>query len=118
MRFLINPTAMADMFVEEGGFVRKEMHTKAELILTKAIRLCPVDTGRLAGSLAETGVIDGHDAEGPVCLIGSPVTYALWVEVGTRHMQAQPYLRPAVYGSVDAAPPLPWETGTASRLVR
>ena len=29
-------------------------------------------------------------------IVGSPVVYASFVELGTSHMRAQPYLRPAI----------------------
>lgn len=53
-------------------------------------QLCPVDTGNLRNSIA-------HEmrSENTVA-VGSNVHYAPFVELGTRKMRAQPYLRPAV----------------------
>lgn len=51
---------------------------------------CPVDTGNLRGSI--THIVD--DSEKAV-YIGTNVEYAPYVELGTRHQAAQPYLRPA-----------------------
>jgi HK97 gp10 family phage protein len=51
--------------------------------------LAPVRTGRLrSGVYAKTS---GWEAQ-----IGAEASYAIFVEFGTRHMQAQPFLRPAV----------------------
>ena len=55
-----------------------------------AKQLCPVDTGNLRNSIT-------HEMRGEnkvaVC---TNVHYAPYVELGTRKMRAQPYLRPAV----------------------
>lgn len=55
-----------------------------------AKRACPVDTGRLRNSITHT-VNGGEKA----AYIGTNVEYARYVELGTRKMAAQPYLRPA-----------------------
>ena len=48
--------------------------------------LCPVDTGRLHGDSV---------------YIGTNVEYAVYVEKGTRKMQAYPYLKPAAQDHAD-----------------
>lgn len=58
-----------------------------------AKRLCPVDTGRLRSSIAHELTTD---ARGLVCFVGTNVEYAIYQELGTRYMAAQPYLRPAL----------------------
>lgn len=55
-----------------------------------AKRRCPVDTGRLRNSITHT--VDGAALE---AYIGTNVEYAPHVELGTRHQDAQPFLRPA-----------------------
>lgn len=55
-----------------------------------AKRKCPVDTGRLRNSITHT--VDSTALE---AFIGTNVEYAPHVELGTRHMDAQPFLRPA-----------------------
>lgn len=55
-----------------------------------AKKKCPVDTGRLRNSI--THMVDGTMLE---VYIGTNVEYAPHVELGTRHMDAQPFLRPA-----------------------
>lgn len=61
-----------------------------------AKKLCPVDTGRLRNSIAHA-VADKEQA----AYIGSNVTYAPNVELGTVHQKAQPYLHPAVARHAD-----------------
>lgn len=58
--------------------------------------LCPVDTGRLRNSITHTQ--EGDDTE----LIGTPVEYAAYVEMGTsRHPTPQPFIRPAAEDHAD-----------------
>lgn len=79
--------------------VEKELHKSLLVALEKcgllaegyAKKLCPVDTGRLRNSIAHA-VADKEQAT----YIGSNVTYAPNVELGTVHQKAQPYLHPAV----------------------
>jgi HK97 gp10 family phage protein len=54
-----------------------------------AKQLAPVRTGHLRSSIYAK--ISEWVAE-----VGAEATYALFVELGTRHMQAQPYLYPAI----------------------
>lgn len=55
-----------------------------------AKRACPVDTGNLRNSIAHA-VESAEDA----VYVGTNVEYAPYVELGTRRMAAQPFLRPA-----------------------
>lgn len=55
-----------------------------------AKKLCPVDTGRLRNSITHA-VSSSENA----VYVGSNVEYAPHVELGTRHQDAQPFLRPA-----------------------
>lgn len=52
--------------------------------------VCPVDTGRLRDSLE-------HEVNGDTLRVGTNVEYAVYVEEGTRYMEAEPYLRPALF---------------------
>ena len=56
-----------------------------------AKKLCPVDTGNLRNSITH----DLDDGE-PAACIGTNVEYAPYVCLGTIHMKAQPFLKPAV----------------------
>lgn len=56
-----------------------------------AKKLAPVDTGNLRNSITHQ-VDDGEHA----AYIGTNVEYAPYQELGTIHMAAQPFLKPAV----------------------
>ena len=56
-----------------------------------AKKLAPVDTGNLRNSITHT-----VDEEEPAAYIGTDVEYAPYVCLGTIHMNAQPFLKPAV----------------------
>jgi len=65
-----------------------DKHTDATVDLMK--QLSPVDTGFMRGSIEKVVL-------GPLTLgirIGAP--YAVFVELGTIHMEAQPFISPAV----------------------
>ena len=62
-------------------------------VQNQARRFCPVDTGRLRSSIQHQM---GEDAQGPYVVIGTNVEYAPYVEFGTLHQRARPYLRPAL----------------------
>ena len=55
---------------------------------------CPVDTGRLRNSIT-------HQNDKDTVYIGTNVEYAVYVEMGTRNMKAQPYLGKAIVENVD-----------------
>ena len=65
--------------LEEWGLIAEAYATVA----------CPVDTGRLRASIS-------HDHDDTTMIVGTNVEYAPYVELGTRNMSAQPYLRPAI----------------------
>ena len=56
-----------------------------------AKKLAPVDTGNLRNSITHD-----VDEDEPAAYIGSNVEYASYVCLGTIHMNAQPFLKPAV----------------------
>lgn len=62
---------------------------------SRAKMACPVDTGRLRNSITNA-------VKGDTVYIGTNVEYAVYVEMGTVHTPAQPYLRPAVENHVDS----------------
>lgn len=68
-------------------------------VQNRARELCPVDTGRLRSSIHHK---PGRDQRGPYVDVGTNVDYAAFVEYGTRHQRAQPFLRPAVAEAVAA----------------
>jgi HK97 gp10 family phage protein len=62
-----------------------------EAIALDARRLAPKDTGNLADSIS----VDVHGAD--KVTITDTAEYARYVELGTRYMEPEPYLRPALY---------------------
>jgi HK97 gp10 family phage protein len=76
---------------DSGMLVHVHLHLErwAEDVKALAKQLVPVRTGYLQSSIyAETGEWDAE--------IGAEAAYALFVEFGTRYMQARPYLYPAI----------------------
>ena len=65
----------------------------AASVKEEAMRLVPVKTGYLRSTIYAT-------VQGWVATIGASATYAIFVEMGTRRMAAEPYLWPAVYGAL------------------
>jgi len=61
----------------------------ALVIEGEAKQRCPVDTGMLRGSITSERIPRGAQ-------VGPHTEYAAYVEYGTRHMAAQPYMGPAV----------------------
>ena len=65
----------------------KEKLTKSVLVIEKkAKEVCPRKTTTLARSIT-------HEVKGKVGVVGTNVTYAPHVEMGTSKMAARPYLR-------------------------
>ena len=58
-------------------------------VASVAAGLAPKRTGKLADSIGSVRTADGAS-------ITAHASYALFVELGTRKMRAQPYLRPAL----------------------
>jgi len=69
--------------------IQEQLERWALEVCEHARALAPVRTGRLRSSIyAKTG---GWTAE-----VGASAEYAVYVEFGTRHMQAKPFLHPAI----------------------
>lgn len=86
-RVTISQTALAALIGRTGGDGEQSLERVCVRVQTASSRRCPVDTGRLRSSI----VVDIEP--GPVGYVGSPVEYALPVEVGTYRTRAQSYLR-------------------------
>lgn len=89
---------MADFeFTDHTPEAKADMERKIKIALEKigllcegyAKKECPVDTGNLRNSIS-------HEVGNREVIIGSPVEYAPYVEMGTSRTPAQPYLRPAI----------------------
>ena len=70
--------------------VKEVVNESALEIGTMAMKLCPVDTGRLRSSIHPTFFLNHMAAD-----IGTNVFYAPHVEFGTSRQRAQPFLFPA-----------------------
>ena len=84
-----NNTAMVEKDVSK--LIKNTLHN----IERDAKKQCPVDTGRLRGSIT-TNIISTYSGE-----VGTNVEYAEYVEYGTRYQSAQPYFEPAVEKNED-----------------
>lgn len=74
--------------------VERGMEDAADQVVRKAKQLVPVDTGKLRASIDyELDKV----TSGYVARIFAETEYAIFVEMGTRKMDAQPYLRPALF---------------------
>lgn len=86
--------AVKDMKLESAHEIEKLGHDVAN----RAKVYAPVDTGRLRSSIAIQG--KGTDGNGSFVDVGTRVKYAAFVEFGTRYMNPQPFMRPALLESV------------------
>lgn len=90
--------------------IRKSAFEAALIVEEQAAALCPIDTGRLRGSITIEGMgestavrtpatgddkITGPSDENEI-YVGTNVDYAAYQEFGTRKNEAQAYLRPAL----------------------
>lgn len=62
-----------------------------------------VQTGRLWKSLAKDGPEGAYAKAKLWRRVGTKVPYGLWLELGTQHMAARPYLRPTLEAARPAA---------------
>lgn len=100
--FRFNQAGLATML---AGPVAKDLVRRAILVEGLAKRIASnrspsqpgegpgVITGRLKGSITWRL---GTDTVGPYADVGSAVTYAIFLELGTQNMAARPFLRPAL----------------------
>lgn len=93
MNVVINRLAMDAMLHHKNGYVNAEVTRIAIDVETEAKRLAPVDTGNLRASINH---VSGYGDQGPVAYVGTDVPYAIYQELGTWKMRAQPFLRPAL----------------------
>lgn len=69
----------------------------AEALATSAQRLAPVDTGTLRASIhVDSLETTGRTVTATVTTGGEASEYAVYQELGTRRMAAQPYMTPAL----------------------
>ncbi len=83
----------------EADALNREIKRAVVNIEATAKGRAPVDTGRLRNSLAHEirrKAKAGSADEGASAAVGTNVSYAPYVEFGTRHQRARPYLFPAL----------------------
>ncbi len=74
--------------------IRSALREIGERAVRYATDIVPVRTGNLRSSIA-------YDADDRQVIIGSDVTYAMYVEEGTSRMRPRPYLRPAIVSHLE-----------------
>jgi HK97 gp10 family phage protein len=89
----MDDAALHELFRSPRGPVGMDLARRAVKVDREAKHLCPVDTGRLRSSIMNQLATDER---GLLALIGTNVDYAIYQELGTRFMPAQPFLRPAL----------------------
>lgn len=96
---------IAQSAVKQG--TKNSIIETAVSVTAQAKSLTPVDTGQLKGSIMwKTNRTEGGHTEGDKlsitpksdlsAVVGTAVEHGVYQEFGTRNMDAQPYLRPAV----------------------
>jgi len=85
-----------DKLIKEVGSRVEQNLLKAALLVERDAKiLCPVDTGTLRRSITHKIMPLNFTA-----IVGSNVTYAPHVELGTYKMPAQPFLVPALHKNI------------------
>ena len=75
--------------------LRANVEHLLEMAAEESRKRCPVDTGRLRRGI-ETDIDTGEASSDVIGVLYDDVDYAPFVEFGTRHMRAQPFLRPGM----------------------
>lgn len=81
---------------ERAEKIARGVAKAGEEVCGEAKANAPVDTGRLRDSITAK-------AEGNTAIIGTNVEYAMYQELGTYKMHAQPYLVPALLNKAEKA---------------
>lgn len=86
-----------------SGGVARDLTRRAIRVHRRAVTLCPVGTpestgipGYVGGTLRSSLTWEIVAESGLSAKVGTNVYYGPFVELGTRYMRAQPYLRPAL----------------------
>lgn len=90
----VNEDNSEQVSLEIKQAIRSALREIGERAVGHATDIVPVRTGNLKSSIA-------YDADDSQVIIGSDVTYASYVEEGTRNMRPRPYLRPAIVDHLD-----------------
>jgi len=96
-RVVFDERALRELFESPRGPVGKDLVRRTLRVERRAKELAPVDTGRLRSSITYEV---GEDSRGLVARIGTNVTYAIYLEYGTRRMSPRSFLRPALDAAI------------------
>ncbi len=72
------------------SFTNQELSKISEELITDMQTTCPVDTGFLRDNIEQS------NSSTTAIQVASRADYSIYVEMGTRHMQAEPFFWPAV----------------------
>jgi hypothetical protein len=90
-----DPITLENLLRGPDGEVAKHMTNLMLKAVGYAQQVCPVDTGLLRSSIPSSSYV-AKDS-GDICaFVGSSVYYAIYVELGTMYMAAEPYIWPGV----------------------
>lgn len=78
---------------ELQALLMRKNEAAAITIENNAKRAAPIDTGRLRSSIT-------HDSDASGAIVGTNVTYGIFVEAGTRFQNPQPFLVPGLQDSI------------------
>ena len=98
MTFTLNRAAFNRLTQSPTGEVGADILRRARAVETQAIRLCPVDTGRLRSSIHIEGPQRGRT--GIAYDVVAATNYAIYVELGTRYMRPTHFLTDALASAV------------------
>lgn len=87
---------LKDMGIAAENVLEKAAEEGGKIALKEAKRRCPVDSGRLKASLHLTKGRKSESKADVKIAPGKQEYYGTFVELGTKHQGAKPYLRPAV----------------------
>lgn len=90
-KVIYNSAELKALMASQNGPVWRDLNRRADRVLNKARRLCPVDQGQLKKSLTkEMALVNGV----PVARVGTNVKYAIYVHEGTGLWGRGQYIKP------------------------
>jgi HK97 gp10 family phage protein len=95
-RYVVDNAGISALFESANGACGQYVRSMGKRAEQMAKALVPVQTGRLRDSITS-------EVEGDTAIVSANTEYALFVELGTRNMAAQPFLRPAMLAAAGSA---------------
>ena len=93
--------------IEGGqGLIEQLSDQMVELMVTEAMMKVPVDTGNLMSSIHYEGSFPNYRLVADATNMYTGDAYAQYVEFGTSMQEAQPFMWPAVYSSMNIYLPI------------